>query len=336
MAILKGLIRKLNGSAGDFTFKQVNGQTVVSEKVTTVKNARTASQMKHRTKWANMVQMYKGISPLLLCGFENKAQSVSDYNMFMKVNINVSPVYLSKQDVAGGACIAAPYQLTQGTLPSIVVTGSGATRTTNISVGSLSIGADTTVKQFSDAVVQNNADYDYGDQISFFLIVQKTNAVTGVPYCQFTASAVNLDKESTAKLQDTVLTAGFKVSGGVLAADVTDYGDCVYAWVHSRKSSSKTCVSTQFLLDNNSLLPAYTSDEACDSASTSYGDSKDVFLSPDGTSTTSGSATTDSSSGDSSSGSGGSSGSGSDSGSGSSSGGSSSGGSSSEDDGGVG
>ena len=33
MAILKGIISKLNGSAGDLTFKQLGGKTVVSEKL---------------------------------------------------------------------------------------------------------------------------------------------------------------------------------------------------------------------------------------------------------------------------------------------------------------
>ena len=51
MAILNGILKKLNGSAGSLTFKQVNGQTVVSEKPSTVRNSRTPSQQRQRTKW---------------------------------------------------------------------------------------------------------------------------------------------------------------------------------------------------------------------------------------------------------------------------------------------
>ena len=51
MAILNGIIKKMTGSAGQLTFKTVNGQTVVSEKVTVVKNARTAGQQRQRMKW---------------------------------------------------------------------------------------------------------------------------------------------------------------------------------------------------------------------------------------------------------------------------------------------
>lgn len=128
MAILKGLISKMTGSAGDLTFKTVKGQTVVSEKVTRVNNVRTVAQQKNRMKWANVVQMYKGISPLLNYGFENKRTGVTDYNMFVKLNIHSTPVYLMRNEVIGGACIVAPYQITQGSLPTIVTRGEGSSK----------------------------------------------------------------------------------------------------------------------------------------------------------------------------------------------------------------
>ena len=80
MAILNGILKKLNGSAGILTLKQVNGQTVVSEKATTVKNTRTPAQQRQRTKWGNVVQMYKGICPLINYGYESKPAGCSDYN----------------------------------------------------------------------------------------------------------------------------------------------------------------------------------------------------------------------------------------------------------------
>ena len=49
MAILNGLIQKMNGSAGQFTFKSLNGQTVVSEKPAKVLNPRTDMQ-RQRTR----------------------------------------------------------------------------------------------------------------------------------------------------------------------------------------------------------------------------------------------------------------------------------------------
>lgn len=282
MAILNGIIKKMTGSAGQLTFKTVNGQTVVSEKVTVVKNARTAGQQRQRMKWVNIIRMYSGIAPLLKNGFEKKMAQQSDYNMFVRLNSAASPVYLTKSEADGGGCIAAPYQITQGSLPSIVVTGEGAEAKTDIALGSLTISASTTVAEFAKAVVDNNADFDYGDQISFYDVLQRVNAETQIPYCQFSASYVVLDKNSAVKLLDQVNKAGFASVGGVLAHG-EDEGDGVFAWVHSRYDGGKTRVSTQFLINNNSLLDDYRSDDAYAEACKSYGGVSTVFLQPDGT-----------------------------------------------------
>ena len=164
MAKFSGLLRKQIGSIGDLTFKQVNGVTIVSEKITQMTNPRTDGQMRTRTRWNNIVAMYKGIRPLLNKGFENKAAGLSDFNMFMKMNMQKEPVYLTKQAVAGGACVATAYQISQGSLPAIVLTGTGQNVKTDIRLGGESITANTTVAQFAAAVVQNNPDYRYGDR----------------------------------------------------------------------------------------------------------------------------------------------------------------------------
>ena len=285
MAILNGILKKLNGSAGSLTFKQVNGQTVVSEKATTVKNTRTPAQQRQRTKWGNVVQMYKGICPLINYGFESKAPGCSDYNMFMKVNMKGSNIYLTREEVAGGGCVAYPYQLTQGTLPSIVIVGSGENVRTDIKLGDLKIDAETTVKDFAMAVVSNNADYDFGDQISFFDVLQRVNAVTGIPYCQFLATNVVLDKASEVKLLDIVSKYGFATVDGFLG-HIEGEGSGVFAWVHSRKGSAKTLVSTQTFVNNNAdVIAEYSGNEAYKRSVKTYGGESSAFLTP-GTTTT--------------------------------------------------
>ena len=294
MAILNGILKKLNGSAGSLTFKQVNGQTVVSEKPSTVRNSRTPSQQRQRTKWGNVVQMYKGICPLINYGFESKPVGCSDYNMFMKINMKLTDIYLTREEVAGGGCIAAPYQLTQGSLPAIVVTGSADNARTDIKLGSLKIDASTTVKVFSAAVVTNNPDYDYGDQISFFDVLQRVNAVTQIPYCQFLATNVVLDKTSEVKLLDLVSKYGFATVDGYLG-HIEGEGNGVYAWVHSRKDSGKTLVSTQMFVDNNAeMIAEYSGDQAYRRSVKTYGGESSSFLTPG----TNSAATTDDSAGE--------------------------------------
>ena len=136
MGKLTGIISKINGSAGNLTFKSLNGQTVISEKVTHIRNPRTNAQMQTRTKWGNIIAMYKGIRPLLNYGFESRPKNLSDYNMFVKLNMQRTPIYLTKQAVAGGACVATAYQISQGSLPAIVVTGTGQSGVTDIRLGS--------------------------------------------------------------------------------------------------------------------------------------------------------------------------------------------------------
>ena len=285
MAILNGILKKLNGSAGSLTFKQYAGQTVVSEKISVVKRSNTPMQMRQRTKWGNVIQMYKGICPLINYGFESKPVGKSDYNMFMKVNMKGSDIYLTREEVAGGGCIAAPYQLTQGTLPSIVIVGSGDNARTDIKLGDLTIDAETLVKDFAIAVVSNNLDYDFGDQISFFDVLQRVNAVTGIPYCQFLATNVVLDKASEVKLLDMVSKYGFATVDGFLG-HIEGEGAGVFAWVHTRKSSGKTLVSTQSLINNNAeMIAEYSGAEAYKRSVKTYGGESSAFLTP-GTTTT--------------------------------------------------
>ena len=125
MAILKGIISKLNGSAGNLTFKQLGGKTVVSEKISSTTDAKTSPQQKQRMKWANVVRMYKVLRDYMKLAFGGSTNGRNDYAKFVSTNLALAPVYLTKQEVNAGACIVAPYAITQGALKSIVVEGKG-------------------------------------------------------------------------------------------------------------------------------------------------------------------------------------------------------------------
>ena len=281
MAKFTGLLRKQVGSVGDLTFKQVNGMTIVSEKITQMTNPRSDGQMRVRTRWNNIVANYKAIRPKLKKGFETKAAGLSDFNMFMKMNMQKEPVYLTKQSVAGGACVAAPYQITQGSLPAIVTTGSGQSVSTDISLGSDGITSNTTVAQFAQAVVGNNPTYQYGDQITFFLVRQYVNAETSVPYVVVSSSKVVLDAADTTPLWSIVQRNGFTTQDGCLGHSGND-GDCCFCWVHSRKTGGKLLISSQTLVSANTKLAEYQGELAYNLARSSYGMSEDVYLTPNG------------------------------------------------------
>ena len=174
----------------------------------------------------------------------------------------------------------------------LVIAGSGNSSATDIYLGSLSIGASTTVGEFSQAVVNNNPDYKYGDQISYFEITQKTNAETGIPYCQFSASKVILDAADTSVLWDVAGRSGFYGQDSMLGHYGANFVGA-FGWVHSRKSNGKTLVSSQSLVAvNDAVLAQYQGDMAFNLASSSYGQTQEVFLSPDSESTGAGGDTT--------------------------------------------
>ena len=181
MARLNGILTKLQGSVGSFTFKQNGGQTVVSEKITQTTNAKTNGQQKQRMKWTNVIRMYQVLTPYLKLAFGGARNGRSDYNKFVSVNLGKAPVYLTKQEAQAGACLVAPYEVSHGLIKSISVSGKGNQAVTDISLGDLAITDETMVKEFSNAVVQNNSLYEYGDQITFFLVRQEVNDVTMLP-----------------------------------------------------------------------------------------------------------------------------------------------------------
>ena len=207
----------------------------------------------------------------------------SDYNKFVSANLSKAPVYLTKQEAQAGSCIVAPYEVTHGSIKPISVSGKGNQAVTDISLGDLAITDETTVKEFSNAVVQNNGLYEYGDQITFFLVRQEVNDVTMLPMAEVDACCVVLDKASEAKLLTVVDARGFSVQEGRLAALAThEFGDHGLVWVHSRKQAAKTLVSTQHLICENNLLKEYQGQAAYQRATDSYGGVSDVYLRPNG------------------------------------------------------
>ena len=281
MARLTGIISKLNGSAGNLTFRQNGGQTIVSEKITQTTNARTECQQKHRMKWANIIREYQVLQPYMKLAFGGTRNGRNDYNKFMSTNLSMTPVYLTKAEVNAGMCIVAPYEITHGTVRSIAVSGKGNKAVTDIRLGTLNITETTTVAEFSNAVVQNNKQFYYGDQITYFLVHQVVNEVTNIPMAEVDACCIVLNKSSEAKLLSLVDVRGFSVQEEHLAAQAdNDFGNHGMVWIHSRKQSGKTLVSTQNLVCENSLLTEYQSKEAYMNAVLSYGGAKDAFLTP--------------------------------------------------------
>ena len=274
----------MRGSVGQYNFYQRAGETCVREKVAPKENPRRSKkQMKRRVQMRNIQNIWSAFSNKLKPSFEGKAARVSDYNEFTSANFGIVPVYLVKMEARQGGCVVAPYQITRGSLPSIIVSdGTGGVKRSDINLGTgFSITAATTVKAFSEAVIGHNAGYENFDQISCYIAKQMTNAATGVPYVVIDAYELTLNtSDDVTTVRSLVPAAGFSVVDDCLGASATVNGGIV--WVHSRLTQSGTKVSTQRFEVTNTILASYQTVAKRDEAMASYGveDSMD-FLTPD-------------------------------------------------------
>lgn len=283
MAILTGINTKLRGSAGNWTFQRLKGQTVAKEKVERKAiPVRTLRTQTRRMRWRNLGNLYSAFKGTLHPSFEGKDPRTSDYNMFIQANIGSNPVYLTKNMAVQGGCVVAPYQITRGQIQSVMVEfdGSGVPGT-DIALGTLNIGNSTTVKAFSDAIINNNRNWQNGDQLSIYIARQLLDANTGVPRVEIEPIEFTLNtSNNTTLLGDLIPVSLLSVADGSLALSGPVQGGV--AVVHSRIVNGKTLVSTQFFVVNSPDLANYQTQAALDAAIESYGGiNKDDFLTPD-------------------------------------------------------
>jgi hypothetical protein len=217
--------------------------------------------------------------------FENKAAGTNDYNAFVQVNYNQTVVYIPKAVSQAAGCVLANYQYSRGSLPPIrLILSAADVLSTNLNLGTLVIDADTTVAQFSQAVIQNNIDWKAGDQLTFFFAEQWVDS-EGVPRATLKAQRMVMSLTSQTKLWSLVSALGFSSVNGYLGMN-TALSETGASWIHSRdRQGDTTQVSTQRLMVVSTLLAQYQGDEAMLATAKSYGgiNTREMFLSPQST-----------------------------------------------------
>lgn len=271
MSKFVGIFRKQRGKVGDFVFRKVGPEFIVSEKPPKKGTSMgTLNQSTYRAQWGNLVRFWQSFSDRDKPSFEAATINVSHFNLFMRANINGTRVYLTKEDVRLGACVVAPYRVSEGSLPVVPLTyESGGYYASTIQLGDLATVAGTTISEFSRAVVINNSDFQNGDQIAVFIASQIVESVGGLPRVTMQGYKIELDTDDEVTLLTDVMGTGNVsfVDGHLCVAR----GDGAVI-VHSRKTSTgETLVSTQSFVVNNAILSQYTSADARLKAAESYG-----------------------------------------------------------------
>ena len=154
---------------------------------------------------------------------------------------------------------------------------------TDIELGDLEINEETSVSEFTVAVLTLNDDYEDGDQITFFYGVQMVEQGTGVPRAKIKGQKVKLDVSDDTLLWSCVTGLGFTNVDGYLGMNITIENGAA-AWVHSREDEQGTLkVSSQKLTVDSSVLQSYMGDAAFEASVQSYGGitNRKVFLRPD-------------------------------------------------------
>ena len=303
-----GVLKDLSGKIGSLMFSQKkSGKTSVylapEVKETPV---RTKLQMLIQLVWANLGALYSMFNKTLKHGHEELPDGISDYNQFIADNCKMVRVYLDKTAKLNGGCVLAPVLITGGKLPSVFYEPNAeGVMVTDLSLGGLVIDAETTVADFSIAILSMNDDWEEGDQLTFFYGEQKIDPVTEVPRAKIKGSKAKLDTGDETALWDLVNSGSWTSQATGSSAELTVNGftsvaaagggyvlgmnqvitNGAAAWIHTREDEEGNLkVSTQRLVVDSTVLASYMGDAAFDKSVQSYGgitNSKKVFLRPD-------------------------------------------------------
>ena len=275
-----------NGKIGNTRYYTTkSGNTYVRAAHNSVQNdPHSDAQMHQRLQWASRCVLWNLMKGNLKDGFNNKANNHSDFNAYMQINQGVG-AFFTKKEMQNGAQVMLPVTITDGKLDTIEYefsgTGVDKALVTNISLGSLTLSASTSIKDFSDAVVSGNDDFEYGDELCMVSAVQVSRG--GIPRVKTSFHKVTLSKTDERLLYSVTGAFGFANSGHFLAATGIMEGDCV-CYLHSRRDakSGKLICSTQAFACNNSVVyDFYTSDTQFALATESYGEDETSYLDPD-------------------------------------------------------
>lgn len=170
------------GKIGNTVVSVVRGQRIERAWQPSVRNPRTPPQMIQRAKFFSAVEFYKNSRQgLFKMAFEDKRQTESDYNAFMRHNTMGAPM-LSREVVEYGdgtrAQVAWTWQVSNGSLEPVTV-AAVANTPGKYSLGFISSPVEVTdVAELSDSLINSGA-YQAGDIVT--IVEQVTDIETASP-----------------------------------------------------------------------------------------------------------------------------------------------------------
>ena len=276
------------GRVGDTTYYVRDGEQIARQSQNNSNYGATASrtpaQMSRRVKWANLVNLFKGMKSWQPKAYDFKKKGQTDYNLFMALNINSANVCLTKDMAMNGCGCWEAYQISRGSLAPIGLTaGSTAgTAVTNIRCN-IQLTSSTTIGALSTEIIEKNPTFQNGDNIAiigFWTVLDER----GYPYSGTDYQELTLDTSSQVTLSDAGLWNYISTSSSsTIQLDqqtVTGGTTTHLVAIHTRKDSSLQ-VSTQSLCAVNDIYSAqFIGDEWQDYCISTYGLDGEVPLDP--------------------------------------------------------
>lgn len=283
----------MKGNAGQLSFRQQDGMTIVSGRIYNNKSAgdgASYAQRLQRIKMAGAVNLFKAILAFEKKAWEGKPARVSDYNMFMSKNLNAANVYFTKEEANLGACVPMRCVVSTGSLSSINMVWITPAITTGLAVGEYELTAESTIGELAAAIIANNSGYMVNDKITFGLLrkaYMNVGSLT-IPQVQVEYIEFNLDITSTDLVADVLKSAHakFDIASAAVVINNADgttsgFGDAAII-VHTRETSGRLLCSTQMMVLQGSQgsNEPYSTDEAKEAAAQSYGYQPAVLIQP--------------------------------------------------------
>lgn len=276
------------GRVGDTTYYVRDGEQIARQSQNNSNYGATASrtpaQMSRRVKWANLVNLFKGMKSWQPKAYDFKKKGQTDYNLFMALNINSANVCLTKDMAMNGCGCWEAYQISRGSLAPIgLVAGSTVgTAVTNIKCN-LQLTSSTTIGALSAEIIEKNPMFLAGDNIAiigFWTVLDDR----GYPYSGTNYQELTLDTSSQVTLSDAGLWNYISTSSSStiqLDKQTVTGGETTHmVAIHTRKDSVLQ-VSTQALCPVNDIYSAqFMGDEWEELCISTYGLDGEVPLDP--------------------------------------------------------
>lgn len=273
MANLNSTLGPISGTAGNLTFRQMHGKTVMSQRRSKSNKKPTFGMAIQQARFGMMSQVFQALNA---CGngkamthaFPDRDSSISNFNEFMRRNLaspSVKAVAVTKQMNVDSFFVPAPYVVSRGslTVPQAFINlySSGKITLT----GSLTL---TTLGDLSTELV-NNYGFSDMDVLTIFSMSWSTPTVSA----KVVSYQMIVNTKSTDALPSFVSSAGVFTVGNATKTSI--------AVVRGRKSADGYMASNAQFSDemiSDTSYTTYVGAAAETAAAESYGYATDPYL----------------------------------------------------------